>query len=368
MAYRWFAIGLGCGLQAVYRRCCGLKMVYITSRGLHVIYRTGRGLQMVRMKKCGLQVVHMTGRGLQIDHMTESDLQMVYKPRGGLQVVLERDVAYRWLTDQDMAYSRFGGKNVVSKLSIGQDVVCRSSVGQDVFCRLSIGQDVVYMWLMWQDEAYKWLIDQVVYRWFPDQMDRWIMGKNMALRLYSFHAPPHYDGHLPLSVGLYPSLPSFCISRHPAPPQVPSSSTELFSFLPTVYLTASSTTFSSNNPCQPPPPPIPLILLRLFLHCFLLCPSWIAFLSLFNEPYILPSCEHVKVYWWWCFSPLVRIFEKFWPFIPRLRFVFCCWFFFFFFKVEISPFYARISPQWRSEVGRPWPRVPWQVAFEAVSG
>ena len=49
--------------------------------------------------------------------------------------------------------------------------------------------------------------------------------------------------------------------------------------------------------------------------------------------------------------------------------------FFFVFEVEISSFayinstlYARISPQWLSELRRLWPNVPSQVACKLVSG
>ena len=63
--------------------------------------------------------------------------------------------------------------------------------------------------------------------------------------------------------------------------------------------------------------------------------------------------------WWWLFSRSRGLLENVRSFIPRPRF-FCL----FVFKVEISSraliplVYARISPQWLSELRRLWLNVP----------
>ena len=76
--------------------------------------------------------------------------------------------------------------------------------------------------------------------------------------------------------------------------------------------------------------------------------------------------EHLGPYmpgswWWWLFPRLRGFWENVRPFISRLLFVFV---FVFVFEVEIRSraliplFYARVSPQWLSELRRLWPNVP----------
>ena len=99
------------------------------------------------------------------------------------------------------------------------------------------------------------------------------------------------------------------------------------------------------------------ILLLLYIHQF--SPPWI---------FVLLNYEWSQSgSFFFFFLHLQGFGGNVWRFIPHL-----CFFFSFFLSGDRlmhtnSTLCARISPKWLSEMRRPWPNIPWQVACELFS-